>query len=298
MDCLASCGKCFLTLINTLFGLIGLACLVIGLIIKFGKDVLNDVLNTVMDQIGDQIKPMLTATGSSIDSFKDSFDLTVLLGDVAIFLIVFGVVLLSLVIVGYCGTCCMSRCLLIIYGVILIILVLGQIIGLILLFASRDTLSDQIKSPLKDSLTDYKGDQALDFVSVAWNAVMLQMSCCGVDTYKDFDVASKWGKSYTDGATTINGLATPLVCCTETARQNLGNSGSVTAILDCAKSPLSSDNNYQNGCYDAVWDEIDKSKPTVIGIMSAIIAFQALMIFFSLWLARAIRKESQTGPIG
>ncbi|XP_033759297.1 tetraspanin-18-like [Pecten maximus] len=299
MDCLASCGKCFLMLINTLFGLLGLACLIIGLIIKFGKSVLNDVLKTVMDQIGEQIEPMLEAINMTKDDFIDKLDLTELLGSVAIILIVFGVVLLSLVIVGYCGTCCMSRCLLIIYSVILIILALVQITGLILLFASRDTLSDQIKAPIKESLKDYEGDQAVDIISVAWNAVMLQMSCCGVDSYKDFTLATKWTKSYTEGSTTIN-LDTPLVCCTTTVRENLGTTGiQVGAVATCAKTPLlSADSNFESGCYDAVWAEIDKSKTTVILIMCAIIAFQALMIFFSLWIARAIRKENQTSPIG
>ena len=296
MDCLASCGKCFLTLINTLFGLIGLACLVIGLIIKFGKDVLNDVLKTVINQIGDQIKPMLDAIGKDTNEFMKQLDLTELLGSLAIILIAFGVALLALVIVGYCGTCCMSRCLLITYSLILIILVLAQITGLVLLFASRDTLSDHIKVPLKDSLKDYKGDQAVDIISVAWNAVMLQVSCCGVDSYKDFSVATGWKTYQASGGTSIS-IDTPVVCCKETARANLGTSAAVSAM--CAKTPLdATKSNFETGCYDAVWAEIDKSKTTVILILSAIIAFQAVMIFFSLWLARAIRKESQTGPIG
>ncbi|XP_021367976.1 uncharacterized protein LOC110459842 [Mizuhopecten yessoensis] len=128
------------------------------------------------------------------------------------------------------------------------------------------------------------------------------MSCCGVDSYRDLSLATNWGKTYKDKSIPLTGkiigLHTPLVCCKKTERDKLGSGAAASTVGVCATNPATTTSNFENGCYDAVWDEIDKSKTAVILILSAIIAFQAVMIFFSLWLARAIRKENQVGPVG
>lgn len=88
--------------------------IVLGALVKWGQSLLNQYLN-----------PLLTGLSSAVGSAGlgnvdlSSFDLGVLLGDVAVALIVMGCILLFISIMGCCGACCQVRWMLIVVSLAL-----------------------------------------------------------------------------------------------------------------------------------------------------------------------------------
>ena len=108
---------------------------------------------------------------------------------------------------GYCGAIKESRVLLTAYGIFLIIIFALQVcsvfyhkfviifqipqIALILLCTLYKSQADHhSKGFLKSTLSKYftTGDNK-DAVTLSWDLIMAQMSCCGVDGYEDFRTA-------------------------------------------------------------------------------------------------------------
>lgn len=71
----------------------------------------------------------------------------------------------------------------------------------------RVKAEEQTRTLLKSSINSYYAtpDKA-DAVTLMWNHLMAQMSCCGVDDYRDFDQSSKW-------ANNRNKTIVPAACC-------------------------------------------------------------------------------------
>ena len=77
-----------------------------------------------------------------------------------------------------------------------------------------------------------------------------QHQCCGIDSYKDFSVATDWTKTYTvtRGDVTKNiELKIPMACC-KTGQSTVGASSSEDggAVLDkfCAEEPTDANSNW------------------------------------------------------
>ncbi|KAK3587691.1 hypothetical protein CHS0354_042476, partial [Potamilus streckersoni] len=168
-----------------------------------------------------------------------------MLMSLSIGMIVGGIVLVALTIFGCCGGCYKVKCMLFLYGIILLVLLVAQIIVIGLLYGKNDI----IKQPLKDGLKDYKGLSGTDLLSVGWNIVMIQFQCCGVDSYKDFNDGNGW-KNIKYGTLGAFSLDSPIACCKTLPPT------SASDLNDCAKKiPIDeTKSNGNTGCFKVIWD--------------------------------------------
>lgn len=276
MDTIAKFGTCIITLINTLFGIIGLAFLVGGCLVKWGSSTINDLLKGALSHVKD-------AVPKSIGSDLENFDLAEFIGGAATVFIIVGTILVAMVIWAYCGICCKSRWMLIVYAAILTAIILAEVAAVVIFTKYRHVFDDAIKPPMKKSLKlYYTGDTGKDATTLAWNAIMGLLKCCGVDGKGDFK-GTNWNHTYTYSSQTIQ-VEAPILCCK-------------TPSDSCSRQTTSSTNSYNEGCYDALWALVEDNKSVVIGIVAGLGAFQLILWFLVIWIIRALgKKKNKVGP--
>lgn len=75
----------------------------------------------------------------------------------------------------------------------MILLLVLQITVCSLAFAYKETSRNETKKFLQSTITRYYStDENTDAVTLMWNNLMAQMSCCGVNDYKDFETSPNW----------------------------------------------------------------------------------------------------------
>lgn len=271
MGCGSTFGKIFLVIVNTLFTILGLALLIIGAIVKFKKDLVTEYAAELFKVI------KLDAADYNLDE---------LLGSSAIVFIIVGVVILIVGVLGCFGACCGWRVFLVIYAIIVFLVLIGEIAGVILAALMKSDVDKVVKTGMKKSIAEhYKGDTSQEPISLAWNSILIEFKCCGVDNYMDFNNATNWNKTF--NGQQLN-LKTPLSCCKEI-------SGEFPDIKypdnkDCATNPRDTDSYYMKGCYSAIEDFINKYSNIFIGIGVVLVIFEILCIVFAICVCRSVEE--------
>lgn len=293
MGRIAKYGSTIIVLINTLFFMIALIFLVLGILVKHFPEYVDKyggkLLSLMKEKLPDQFK-----------NYVEDIKISEFVGEAATAFIVVGAVLLGLVIWAYCGTCCKSRWMLMIYAAILTAIIVGEVTVAILFSTKRDMIDQKIKEPLKESLTKfYEGSASKSAISRLWNALMGLMKCCGVDGPQDFQNATGWDhildrSSFTTPAVSTGGtthgpvtLEAPIICAKdiEEAAKNAINHQKVTYV--------------QTGCYAALWAIIEKNKNIAIGAAAGVGAFQLLLFILTICIIKDIwpkKKRNRVAP--
>ncbi|KAK6300675.1 hypothetical protein J4Q44_G00287730, partial [Coregonus suidteri] len=132
------------------------------------------------------------------------------LANVAYLLIGVGVVLLIMGFLGCCGAMKESRCMLMLFFIIILIIFIAEVAGCILVLVfqplAKEILEDLSEKVVASIKKDYGNDGSLTSL---WNGTMEQFKCCGFRNYTDFD-----GSPF-QGNPTIS--VYPLTCCKNTA---------------------------------------------------------------------------------
>ncbi|XP_041365232.1 tetraspanin-18-like [Gigantopelta aegis] len=281
MDCLSNCGRIIIVILNFIISLLGFVILVLGIMVKVGSDQINSLLDTALQSLQEQLN---TSGFGTID--MSQFNISQLVGGLGTGFIVLGVILLVIGVSGLIGACCKIKLLLVVYLILIIVLFLGQVIVVILLFAARQVFDDAAKPKFKEMIkNEYQGFNGTDVTSLAWNVLMRERACCGVDDYNDFATATMWVRDYTTQSP-INGiLQAPIACCI--------NVPSSAPDFSCAKAPSDAESNWKKGCYDSLWSYVVNESGIVIGVVCAILGLQILLIFFTIWILYQINKEAK-----
>ncbi|XP_062577604.1 tetraspanin-9-like [Saccostrea cucullata] len=274
-------GRFVVVILNVIFVIVSTVMLAAGIVLKFFSD--NEFLKNAESQFKAALETLASKTGSTIDT--SSFSLNAVFGTVAILLIVLGAILLGVSFFGCCGACCKVQVLLITYAVILIVLLLGQIIMVILMYASA-VVKNTVREELKVSVKDFHGVAGVNVESMLWNAAMVELKCCGVEDYNDFNL---YAKSWNNTPTMRNGqtdpLDTPVACCVDLPETK-------TDAETCAKKPLDSTKSYYNkGCFDKIWDMMFEN-PLMLGIVLTVaFLIQLLLIVFTIMMYKQNKDE-------
>ncbi|XP_061165118.1 tetraspanin-9-like [Saccostrea echinata] len=275
-------GRFIVVILNIIFVIVSTVMLASGIALKFFSD--NAFLKNAEEQFKSGLDSFSSKTGAGIDT--SSFSLNSIFGTVSIVLIVFGAFLLAVSFFGCCGACCKVQVLLIVYAVILIVLLLGQIILVILMYASP-VVKNSVREELKVSVKDYQGVRGVNLESMLWNAAMIELKCCGVEDYKDFGLYAKsWNNTPAMPDGTTDPLSTPVACCVTIPT-------SKSAAETCAKGPTldPTKNNYNKGCFDKIWDMMFEN-PLMLGIvLSVAFVIQLLLIVFTIMMYKQNKGE-------
>ena len=170
-----TCSKHVLIILNVLFFVLGIGVLGLGTWISVDKTSLFDLVsNSTIYQ--NSSNPENKNVRSEVNYYFTLASLGII-GTGAF------IILLSLV--GCCGAIKESKCLLITYAVVVILVTLVQSVGIILSAVYQPTLKTHISIALKPTLRYYGYDQDRTITEI-WDIKMTNLQCCGVDGYKDF----------------------------------------------------------------------------------------------------------------
>ncbi|XP_015247406.1 PREDICTED: tetraspanin-1-like [Cyprinodon variegatus] len=99
-----------------------------------------------------------------------------------------GALLLIVGFLGCCGAVKESRCMLLTFFSIVLIIFLVEVAGAILLFAFTDVVDEmfeELEGDVKDAIQRKYGED--NDMTTLWNTTMEEFKCCGYKNYTDFD---------------------------------------------------------------------------------------------------------------
>jgi len=250
-----TCSKHVLIVLNVLFFVLGIGVLGLGTWISVDKTSLFDLVsNSTIYQNSSK------SANENVTSEVNYYFTLASLGIIGT-----GAFIILLSLVGCCGAIKESKCLLITYAVIVILITLIQSVGIILSAVYQPTLKTHISIALKPTLRYYGYDQDRTITEI-WDVKMTNLQCCGVDGYKDFI-----------------GL----------------NTTSEIAEICCIGGPCNTGNIEQNGnkdvagCVDKVFSDLKEQWMHAIIVAGVIILTEILGIALALGLSNGMGNHDE-----
>ncbi|KAK6166571.1 hypothetical protein SNE40_023228 [Patella caerulea] len=271
-SCFASIGRLLISILSGVFALVGAVIFSLGIIMKVDPTLLDSSLQSAQGSL------QQAASLASFPVPSTDINISDLVGSLTIVLIVLGLFFLIVGILGIIGAYCKVRIVLIVYVIVLILLLLSQLLLIIIVFEYRELFDSTLKEHIKEVVkNDYTGINGTSAGNMALNLLMISQGCCGIDNYTDFSAenAPNWQfRSYKDKDGRQRDLVTPMACCKNTSQ-----------TPDCAILHDATDgnkNNYNKGCYDAIWRIVKDNEAISIGVVVGICALQLLLIIFGI----------------
>ncbi|XP_051168039.1 tetraspanin-1-like isoform X2 [Leptopilina boulardi] len=244
MGCTSRCAKYFLCFFNFIFFIAGGAALAVGIWLIADK---NSFINLIR-QIDDT--DVLNNTDAHI------------LEMISYILIIAGALTFFVSFLGYCGAMFESRCLLCVYGILILIVLILECVVVGLAFELKGDAEKETQNLLKSTIKYYSGQN--DAVTLAWDQIMTQFQCCGVENYNDFKYATNWTQRKT----------VPEACCKKGGLDS-----------NCIFNPTDDNSNYQTGCFKKLVEAIENNAEIIIGVCAGLVFIEVLVIILALYLA-------------
>lgn len=176
---------------------------------------------------------------------------------------------------GYCGALKESQCMLTLYGILLIAILILEITAGVLAVVYKSTAEQETKNILKTSLEKfYNSTDSQDAVTLAWDTLQINLKCCGVDNYEDYQQNQVWKQQ---------SYVIPPSCCA----LSLDNKP-----LDptCTTSPNEANSYYKTGCYQKIIDWLMLNLNLIIIIAAVLGLVEIIGILFAFCLAKSINS--------
>ncbi|NWS74868.1 TSN1 protein, partial [Crotophaga sulcirostris] len=181
--------------------------------------------------------------------------------NVSYFLIVIGAILLVIGFLGCCGAQKESKCLLMMFFSVVLIIFIAEIaaavVALVYTGLAETLLTAAVTPLLKEK---YGTDNSLTHI---WNVTMKEVHCCGLNNYTDF-TDSPWNKEYG---------AYPEPCCKDQVRGSI-----LTLACPHLRGSL------LQGCFDQILEEIRTNAGVVGGVAAGIAALEIAAMAVSMYL--------------
>ncbi|XP_008274906.1 tetraspanin 34a [Stegastes partitus] len=190
------------------------------------------------------------------------------LANVSYLLIAVGAVLLVIGFLGCCGAIRESRCLLLTFFCIVLIIFLIEVAGAVVLFVFQSVaaeLLDSVETAVRKSIrTNYGQDESLTSL---WDATMEEFKCCGYRNYTEFD-----------GSPFNNEGLYPLTCCNSTVPE--GQCTEHNAHLSAI-----------DGCFDKLLQLIEDNALIIAAVAIGIAALEIAAMVVSMVLYHKAGKK-------
>ncbi|VDI18635.1 Hypothetical predicted protein [Mytilus galloprovincialis] len=280
-ESIAKAGRCVIVWLNSMFVVIGVVMVAIGVILKSPSDV--GFIKAAENAIKIALNAVLKGTYLTNYSIS-SFNMSDLFSGISTGMIVGGILILFLSFFGCCGGCFKMSKLLIVYSISVGVFLVVELIVVILMYAAPSTIQGSIKDLFKQTMEDFRGIQGENIASLGWMFVIYEFECCGVNSYKDFhNFAPQWNRYPIANGTNITA---PITCC-----KSLITDGDISCATEKGL------NIYEQGCFEAIWDKV-LGKPLYAGLgFTSMFVFQAVLIIFSAILSKTITDEARIEPI-
>ncbi|XP_043274204.1 tetraspanin-18 isoform X2 [Venturia canescens] len=251
MGCASQCAKYFLCFFNFVFFLAGGAALTVGIWLLADRSSFTNLISKVDEA------DILTKTDADVIKM------------IAYILILAGALTFIVSFLGYCGAMFESRCLLCVYGILILVVLVLECIVVGLAFGLKEDTEKGTQDFLKSTIKYYAAnEQKAETVTVAWDGIMTQMHCCGVDSFQDFQDSVNWAGSL---------KMVPEACC---KKEN-----GVLKDPTCPLVPTHDNSYFQTGCYQTLVRTVEENAAIVIGVAAALVFVEVLVIIMALYLA-------------
>ncbi|KAM9792445.1 tetraspanin 34a [Neosynchiropus ocellatus] len=207
-----------------------------------------------------------------VDSIPGAPSELSVLASISYLLIGVGAFLLIIGFLGCCGAVTESRCMLLTFFCIVLILFLAEVAGAVVLLAFNGVVSDaleKIGNEVVDSIKQKYGSDP-GFTEL-WDVTMDKLSCCGYTNYTNFED--------TPG---IMNSSLPLPCCN--MRGNY--TGDTCTELIAQESDII-------GCYDRLLMLIEANIPIVAGVALGVAALEIAAMTVSMILYKKIGRDAR-----
>ncbi|KAK3107659.1 hypothetical protein FSP39_019365 [Pinctada imbricata] len=224
----------------------------------------------VMTQKGgayfDQYMPLLEEI--TIGSFKLG-SLVKALAGLGISLGLFAIVVS---IMGIVGAWCKMRILLVLYGVVIILIFIIELVALGGWFQFKQDLVGNMKNQMLTLLQRYDGQNRANPLSRAWNYLFLTFHCCGVNpiVYGNDFVSSLWWFNPLRGASVIPGH-----CCIGVDQ----TTAEFQTNQVCTVQPNNFNSYIQRGCYDELTNIFGPYSSTFIALGVVLVVIEVNITF-------------------
>lgn len=193
--------------------------------------------------------------------------------NISYLLIAVGGVLLVIGFLGCCGAIRESRCMLLTFFSIVLIIFLVEVAGAVVLLVFQGladelfkSLGDEVRKSIKK---EYGKNEAMTSL---WNATMEEFKCCGYMNYTDFD-----NSPYV----TDHGGKYPTTCCNSTITEDEG-----TCSKDAAERSM------VDGCLDKLMDLIVDNAVIIAAVALGIAALEIAAMVVSMVLYKDIGNKA------
>nr|XP_020502071.1 tetraspanin-1-like [Labrus bergylta] len=181
-----------------------------------------------------------------------------------------GAVLLIIGFLGCCGAVKESRCMLLTFFSIVLIIFLVEVAGAVVLLVFQD-LAGEILSDLEDGvrkgIQEHYGDS--ESLTSLWNTTMEQFKCCGYKNYTDFD-----GSPFNVGHENLY----PTMCCNVTTTPDVCNKNAAH-------------NSMIDGCFSKLLQFIEDNAVIVAAVALGISFFEVAAMVVSMVLYNKIGSK-------
>lgn len=191
------------------------------------------------------------------------------LASISYLLIGVGAFLLIIGFLGCCGAVTESRCMLLTFFCIVLIIFLAEVAGAVVLLVFDELVIEallKIESKVVTSIDEkYGEDEAL---TQFWNVTMDKLSCCGYRNYTNFN-----GSPFLESVGSF-----PATCC-------LGN-------YTLCSQPNAHQSNIP-GCYDRLLMLVEENTPIVAGVALGVAALEIAAMTVSMILYKQIGESAR-----
>ncbi|XP_071395261.1 tetraspanin-1-like [Centroberyx affinis] len=194
------------------------------------------------------------------------------LANVSYLLMTVGAVLLVIGFLGCCGAVKESRCMLLTFFIIVLIIFVAEVAGAVVMLVFQD-LANELLVDLEDEVRKAirKDYGKSDSVTSLWNATMDEFKCCGYRNYTDF-INSTF---YIDHG----GNYYPTACCNATITMG-----------PCSDSAASS--SMIDGCFEKLLQLIEDNAVIIAAVALAIAALEIAAMVVSMVLYKQIGSKA------
>lgn len=204
-----------------------------------------------------------------LDEIEDAPPELSQLANVAYLLIGVGAVLLVIGFLGCCGAIRESRCMLLTFFCIVLIIFLIEVAGAIVLFVFQGlagellgNLENQVRASIRK---DYGNENSLTSL---WNATMEEFKCCGYKNYTDFD-----NSPYQNVGTVY-----PPTCCNSTTNGQCPATDAESSMV--------------LGCFDKLVELIEENAVIIAAVALGIAALEIAAMVVSMILYKKVGSKA------
>lgn len=173
-------------------------------------------------------------------------------------LVAMGTIMAVISFLGCCGALRENKCLLATYFAVVMLILILIIIGAVFAYITKDKIKNKAEEYMMKNLFEYDKSS---IVTEAWDSAQKQLTCCGVNGWKDWD--ENWKFKNKD-------LRVPVSCCLD-------------GTPACQINPIET-NAYTMGCLTKVVEFIESHSVPLIAICISVIVIMVLSMISTCWL--------------